>query len=676
MAEPEGLLIEGARLATSAARDLWRRHSPPRESRMLPLARIRPRLELFVQALYPEAPPILPADPPPAPVWLARLLGRTPRHLAPRVARASTDGARIWLPRTLDSSGGEARALAMYRVLAVEQAARAARDTPGHAPRQGPDQLERDLYLLAEAAAIDRTIARDLPGLETDLRSARTAALAGRPLDTRLTPMERAVERLIQAVLSAELSALSPDLPFTASPSASRAWARHAARRIRSMGGRYRGVPAVPLWGRLDAAGSGRAPEVRADADEVVASKPARQRSAALRQRPEMREPGEDEDDERPGMWMVRLDEPMESVEDPMGLRRPADRDETADPEGLADSLSELTVARMVRTPGTPREVLESEWSATARAIVSAGRRMAGAGIVYPEWDHRAGAYRAHGAVVRPAPAPAGEGAWAARVMARHATLVRHVRRRFEALRPRRVRLSRQPAGDDLDLAAYVTAFADRRAGQSGDDRLYTAERPGRRDLAIALLIDISASTDSWIAGGLRIIDVEKEAVLVLLEALDALGDRHAILGFSGHGPDEVRVLAIKGFEERVGTEVHRRVTALEPDRYTRSGAAIRHATAVVAAQKARHGLLLILSDGKPNDVDEYEGRYGVEDTRQAVAEARLQGIVPFCLTVDREASAYLPSIFGRRAYAMLRRPEQLPVALMEVVRRLVAAAA
>src|SRR6266508_4502623 len=102
------------------------------------------------------------------------------------------------------------------------------------------------------------------------------------------------------------------------------------------------------------------------------------------------------------------------------------------------------------------------------------------------------------------------------------------------------------------------------------DDRLYTAERPGRRDLAIALLIDVSASTDGWVEGAIRIIDVEKEALIVLLEALDALGDRHAILGFSGQGPGEVRLLAIKRFEETVGPDVRRRIAALEPDRYTR----------------------------------------------------------------------------------------------------------
>ena len=121
-----------------------------------------------------------------------------------------------------------------------------------------------------------------------------------------------------------------------------------------------------------------------------------------------------------------------------------------------------------------------------------------------------------------------------------------------------------------------------------------------------------------------------------------------------------------------MSTAVRRRVAALEPDGYTRTGAAIRHASMLLGAQRTRYRLLLVLSDGKPNDVDEYEGRYGIEDTRQAIAEARVQGIVPFCLTVDREAPAYLPSIFGAGGYTLLRRPELLPAVLVDAVRRLV----
>jgi nitric oxide reductase NorD protein len=371
-------------------------------------------------------------------------------------------------------------------------------------------------------------------------------------------------------------------------------------------------------------------------------------------------------------MWMVRLDDPMESVEDPMGLQRPADQDASADPAELGDALADLPEARMVRTPGAPREILESEETPPPSRPGDRAADRSAEGIAYPEWDHRAGAYRHPGAIVRPVVAAPGDAAWVERTLARHAALVRGVRRRFDGLRPRRLLLGRQLDGDDVDLLACVAAFADRRAGAPSDDRLYTAARPGRRDLAIAVLVDVSASTDAWVSGGLRIVDVEKEALVVLLEALDVLGDRHAVLAFSGEGADAVRVSTVKGFEELSGPAARHRVAALEPDGYTRVGAAIRHASALLGRERARHRLLLLLSDGKPNDVDEYGGRYGIEDTRQAVAEARLQGLVPFCLTVDRAAPSYLPAIFGPGRFAVLPSPGLLPTVLVDVVRSLV----
>ena len=251
MAEPEGLLVEGARLATIAARDLWWRLAPPRERTMFPLVRIRQRLELFLGALYVGAPSILPADPPPAPTWLARLAGRAPRHLTRQTATAATDGVRIWLPRAVESSEGEARAVDTYRLLAVEMAARADRGTPRHAPPGDPIRSCETCTSLAEAVAIDRAIAESFPGLGPDLHAARRAALDERPPLDRLTPVERAVERIVRDVLRAECSAPVRDVLVTTTPSESSAWARETALRLRTLGGRYRGIATVPLWGHV-----------------------------------------------------------------------------------------------------------------------------------------------------------------------------------------------------------------------------------------------------------------------------------------------------------------------------------------------------------------------------------------------------------------------------------------
>lgn len=241
-------------------------------------------------------------------------------------------------------------------------------------------------------------------------------------------------------------------------------------------------------------------------------------------------------------------------------------------------------------------------------------------------------------------------------------------------LRAQRVRLRKQLEGEEIDLQAYIDSYSDFRAGMPMAQALFQTYRPAKRDMAIVLLIDISGSTDGWVLANKRIVDVEREALLLVSIALQGLGEPYCVMAFSGEGPHGVTVRSVKSFQENHTNEVARRIAALEPEHYTRAGSAIRHATAVLMRQPARHRLLLLLSDGKPNDIDDYEGRYGVEDMRQAVTEARLQGLSSFCLTIDRQAANYLPAVFGAHQYALLPRPELLPTVLLDWMKRLVAA--
>jgi nitric oxide reductase NorD protein len=664
MAEPEELIIEGAHVATRIAREAWRRYGPERPSRGLPLTTVRTRLELFATALV-GAPIAIAPIPPPAPVtWLARLAHGRSFDSQLAGLRSGTDGRRVYLPEHVEPTSVHADLLQIYRLLAVEQAVRLVRRAAAHVALERADL--REWFLLAEGISIDRWIASEVPGLAGVLASARADALASR-LRTSRGPLRQPLEEAVRSALASD-----PRMDVLglggATPQHSIEWARAAARRHR--GTRPPAVPPVWCWGiPLHPSTMTSAPLLQV---EAFRDDPARSpRVAEMPRSPRVRESADDEDDRRTGTWVIRADEPQESVEDPFGLQRPADHDEDADPEGLGDSLSELPEARAVRTPGRPREVLRSG-DELERSADYAGIAPAGSGISYPEWDWRARCYREPGAIVRERSAAQGDVAWVSSARARHARLVRRVRARFERLRPRPVRLDRQPDGSDLDLAACVTAAADARAGTAVDGRLYMDRRPARRELAVALLVDTSASTDAWVSADRRIVDVEKEALLVVCEALDALGDRYAIFAFSGEGPEDVSVLPVKGFGERTSLAVHRRIAALDSDRYTRLGAPIRHVTAGLANERASRRLLLVLSDGKPNDVDLYEGRYGVEDARQAVREAHAQGISVFCLTVDREAPRYAGRVFGPARFAVLNRAEQLPVVLIDVLRQLV----
>jgi nitric oxide reductase NorD protein len=292
--------------------------------------------------------------------------------------------------------------------------------------------------------------------------------------------------------------------------------------------------------------------------------------------------------------------------------------------------------------------------------------------IYYDEWNSDRRVYVKRGAAVRLYAPGSASRVWTRDTIAEHGPTVRKIRHQFERLRARRALLRRQRAGDELDIAAYVNAVVDLRAGRSPDDRLYIDARPARRGLAIALLVDASGSTSLRGSETMRIIDIERIALVLATEALEALGDLYAVYSFRGQGPSNVKLSIIKDFSERNGPAVQERIAAIEPEGVTRLGAAVRHATAQLARQSAGHRLLLILSDGRPHDVDQYQGPYGVEDSRQAVLEARTAGVFPFCLTVDAEASEYLPRIFGTAGHTILQNPEQLPKALLGVVRGLI----
>lgn len=667
MAEPEELILEGAHFATRVARDVWRRYGTPVPDTTVPLAGVRVRLEMFLSALFRTAVPIIRMEPPAPASWLSRLARGPAHHRRDELLLSGTDGRHVCLPPTLPSIAGGQEALSLYRLLAVQQAARLVRRTAHVFAGIGNPAIE-DWFLLAEAAAIDGWIAAEVPGLVPALAAARAHAL-GRDADRQPSAPDGSLEREVHALLAAH-PLTSPSRHGRDSVEDSLAWARRQS--SRDAGGKHRRQAPPWYWGRVLALSQPIGFLPQQNTDEGDGPRPARQvRVSEMRRRPRAREAAEDEDDTNPGTWVIRADEPQESVEDPSGLQRPADHDDAADPEGLADSLSELPEARLVRTPGQAREVLRSgeELERTAGPARAPARPR---GLVYPEWDYRTTAYRQQGAIVREPPPPLGDAAWVTQAKARHARLARRVRARFERLRPRHVTSNRQPDGSEPDIAAWVSTCADIRAGATVDGRLYVERRPSRRELAVALLADVSASTDGWVSSDRRIVDVEKEALLVVCEALDALGDRYGIFAFSGEDADDVSVLTLKAFDEARTQAVERRIAALDSDRYTRMGAAIRHVTAALGRERTSRRLLLILSDGKPNDVDVYEGRYGVEDTRQAVAEARRQGVTVFCLTVDREAPRYASRIFGGSGFAVLHKAEQLPVVLIEVLRQLV----
>jgi nitric oxide reductase NorD protein len=597
----------------------------PRRKR-LALDAVRRRLELTLAAIYGRRIPI--AMPPEQQLTWMQRLGHRFTAEAREERTSGIDGGEIRLPIELRADDGPDVALGHYRLLALEQAERLVRGTATMAPA---DPLERDLFLVREGAAIDATLARANPGMRSALQAERAAALAKRPRLESMSGAERTVETLLRQSLAGELAQDSANVHTT--PEESLAWARAAAEPLRTnpeVAKRgYRGVPAVPLWGSI----------LRGDTGELTRRDEREQMPVEAQ------------------VWQVGSSGARKTGTG--GSTGEESEDSRLDGKGRAE-LMDLPLATDGFGP-VPRD---------------ADTENLPAGIAYPEWDAYQERYLRDAAIVRPGRTSERDDGWAKDTLREHAALVRTIRHQFEKLRALPARLDRQLAGDEIDVASCIAAIVDRRTGNSPSERLYIDSRPARRGVAIALLVDTSASTSKKIGGKEAIIDIEKVALLVAAEAFDALGDLYTILTFSGTTSQDVRVATLKAFGERNGERIQRRITAISAAGYTRLGAAVRHATALLARQHAGHRLLLILSDGRPNDVDAYMGSYGVEDSRRAILEARESGVHAHCITIDQEGSEYLPRIFGQAGHTILRRPSQLPFALLRVVKQLLRSAA
>jgi nitric oxide reductase NorD protein len=283
-----------------------------------------------------------------------------------------------------------------------------------------------------------------------------------------------------------------------------------------------------------------------------------------------------------------------------------------------------------------------------------------GPGIHLPEWDYRRARLVPDHCLVQVMQArdcPPFTPSPALRLTARQ------LRRRLETLRDTPRALHGQDSGDDIDLDAWVRFSADQigHMGMHSDTPpIYTRKARHERSLATLLLADLSLSTDAYATPQARVIDVIRDALFVFGEALNAAGDPFAIWGFSSVRRQHVRMQHLKTFDETWCDTSRARVGAIKPGYYTRMGAAIRHATAQLVVRPEQRRLMMLLTDGKPNDLDVYEGRYGLEDTRQAVHEAHTAGLSPFCVTIDEKAHDYLPMLFGQQGYAMVRKPQDL----------------
>ncbi|HZX47781.1 MAG TPA: VWA domain-containing protein [Nitrospirota bacterium] len=538
------------------------------------------------------------------------------------------------------------------------------------------DRLVADIYWIIENIRITSIIRDAYPGVFRDWEDIVKYLLSRRPGTQQTNKAEWRIEEFLKESLTGTFNGS----PASSGSEDSLRMAQEIKKSWQDAGiplKKYRGMVPFTPWGKLI---PGRIKEGFFHHKEICATvaPPPDAAQTAVEEKPKTKSETRnryaakkttvDEEQNEQGLALNIYDKLL-SWADFVNVTRPFDDDPEEDAGDKADNMEELTTAEIRKTTTSffdaDIEKADDYSAASAREIDT--KKV----FLYPEWDYRKGTYKPDASRLSEFIA-AGAGAHAVDdILKDKKGVIKEVTRKFEAITPAATLKSRQLDGDFIDLNAAVEAFSDYEAGITPSDRLYATYRRNERDISVLFLVDLSMSTDAWV-GDHRIIDHEKEALVILCEAMSKLRDRHAIYGFSGKTARDCRYYHIKGFNETYGNRVRERIGSLIPYHYTRMGPAIRHATSILQKESSRVRLLFLLSDGKPNDLDAYEGRYGLEDTRMAIKEAEREGIIPFCLTVDNNAREYLPSLFGKGNYAVVSGADKLTKRLPDLYARII----
>ena len=560
--------------------------------------------------------------------------------------RIYTDTETLHLPARISRFDAREKNYQLYKVTAVLLWAQSRFGTFRRATPDAPHLLELlarfddearalALFNLLETTRLTACIERELPGLFREMLTLDSVAPAHDATWKKFTARLQSADAGVADTLAATAALYPLQIPWPG---------------------------ALSYQGELDPAAAGRAIDARLEADKSRLQYTLSEILASKAQEADDAEEGADRKRFQLTAESERADGDVEIMLDGEALALPPDA------EALLSSLLQ------------DLERLPEDWLAPAGdgGYRPDTEQNAGAGdrndarqpgerdaLYYDEWDFRRQSYRKNWCALRELTTHPVHDAFAAQTLEKYLPLVAEIRRHFEALRGEDKLLKAQPLGDDIDLDALVTARADAHTGVEMTERLFTRKNKAERDLAVVFMVDVSGSTKGWIN------EAERESLVLLCEALEILRDQYAIYGFSGMTRNRCEIYKIKTFAEPYDREVRARISGLRPQDYTRMGVTIRHLSNLLNQVEARTRILITLSDGKPDDYDGYRGDYGIEDTRQALLEARHAGIHPFCITIDTEAGDYLPHMYGHASYVVVDEVRKLPIKVADIYRKL-----
>jgi len=363
------------------------------------------------------------------------------------------------------------------------------------------------------------------------------------------------------------------------------------------------------------------------------------------------------DDDKETDGFLAFLPESLMSIFEQVNVDRMEDDSFDEDALYHAEDLDEITIGKKQANLSS-RIKMDLDIQPDMTEIYPLGR-----GHLIDEWDYRKSDYLINYVRIKP---QVTLNVTPIELPKRLKKTVKKIQGELDLLELDRIKNDRLSYGDEINMDTWID-YKGHQNKSMHHQNFYTSYEKKTRDMATLILADVSLSTEGGITQDVRIIDVIKDGLIVFSEALEKLQDKFAIYSFSSLQNKKVYFNIIKNFNDKYSDLIRGRIDTMQPQYYTRLGAAIRESAKILDKQQSANKLLLIISDGKPNDEDRYDGRYGIEDTKKAIEEVKKKGITPFCITVDLDAKEYLSYLFGRNGFAVVRDGQKLPKVIPEV---------
>ncbi len=360
--------------------------------------------------------------------------------------------------------------------------------------------------------------------------------------------------------------------------------------------------------------------------------------------------------------------EKIETLEEHQGgIWRDFDGDDEL--EEHQNALDELTMSHTVRVDDDTHSIYQADFVENITVAESSEKNTKEHFILYDEWDFAKRKYKKDFCKVFPKSVREKDPAYYKQCLREHATTLNILRKILANLNNRYQELKRQTYGENIDIDAVTDFYIDAHAGRTPSEKIYLSKRKLEKDISIMLLLDVSLSSDGY-ANGNRVIDVEKKVSILFGEILQEFNVDFSINAFFSKTRNYSTYITLKGFDEK-WAQAKDKIGSIDPQGYTRIGAALRHSGSLLSRRPAKNKWLILISDGKPNDYDRYEGKYGIRDVKQALRELNQNNIHSYALAIEAEAKYYLPQMFGTNHYQILTTPVELLEALVKLYEKI-----